>query len=327
MLTQAAPRQSVNLQEHIQSNTSGNVDRAGGVIRNVKILGKVSKNGREYSDQAMRQAAAFYEGIGVNANHPDKSVPGRSRSVDEAVGWLQNIKVRSDGVYGDLCVLKSHPLSETIFEAAERKPNRLGLSHNAEGSTVQRGGKTIVESIKSVRSVDLVQNPATNSSLFESVDPMTTATKPRKSMATLRRNISILMEDKDLRPETKARVIHGWLAETMDGAPMAVDGPMPDPCADLKAAIRAELTKPGVDDETKIAAVFAIIGVEDPSIGDAMAESYGRDFNPYGSGRRQQDILEGASAFRQRIGERPLPGTNHAAKRAAAVQAFAKRYR
>lgn len=55
-----------------------------------------------------------------------------------------------------------------IVEAAQRNPRRFGLSHHAEGRVVQRQGKSVVESIESVKSVDLVQSPATNQGLFES---------------------------------------------------------------------------------------------------------------------------------------------------------------
>lgn len=148
------------------------IDRVAGVIRGVKILGASSKNGRDYSPQALREAAAIYEGLGVNTNHPNRATPNVSRTVEEGVGWLENVTVKPDGVYGDLNIIKSHPLAETLFEVAERKPDRFGLSHNAAGDVVERNGRRIVESIKSVRSVDLVQNPATVNSLFESEAPV-----------------------------------------------------------------------------------------------------------------------------------------------------------
>ena len=161
-----------NFSESTYQTVKPEIDREAGVIKGVKILGSASKNGREYSPQAMREAAAIYEGLGVNTNHPSRSTPNVSRTIEEGVGWLQNVTVKPEGVFGDMHVIKSHPLAESIFEVAERKPDRFGLSHNAAGECVTRQGKTIVESIKSVRSVDLVQNPATNSSLFESEDPV-----------------------------------------------------------------------------------------------------------------------------------------------------------
>lgn len=161
-----------NIIEETYQSAKPVIDRVAGVIRGVKILGATSRNGRDYSPQALREAAAIYEGLGVNTNHPNRSTPNASRTVEEGVGWLENVTVKPDGVYGDLNVIKSHPLANTLFEVAERKPNRFGLSHNAAGDVVERRGRRIVESIKSVRSVDLVQNPATVNSLFESEEPV-----------------------------------------------------------------------------------------------------------------------------------------------------------
>src|SRR5262249_2570924 len=149
---------------------SHTVDRDAGVIRGVKVLGRHSRNGREYSDRALDEAAKFYEGIGVNLNHPDRRETNVERSVEAGFGWLAGIAVKADGVYADLHYLRSHPQAAVIVEAAERNPQRFGLSHNAEGKVARRGDKIIVESIEKVRSVDVVQNPASNRGLFESED-------------------------------------------------------------------------------------------------------------------------------------------------------------
>jgi hypothetical protein len=144
------------------------VDREAGVIRGVKILGRQSRNGREYSEQALADAARLYEGIGVNLNHPEPRDAARHRPVEAGFGWLTAIAIRPEGVFGDLHYFKSHPQAAVIVEAAERNPRRFGLSHHAEGRVGRHQGKPIVESIEHVRSVDLVQNPATNAGLFES---------------------------------------------------------------------------------------------------------------------------------------------------------------
>src|SRR5436190_9194410 len=148
------------------------VDRDAGVIRGVRVLGRRSRNGREYSDKALREAARLYQGIGVNLNHADRRESPLERPLERAVeagfGWLEAVEVRADGVYGDLHFFKSHPQAAMIVEAAERNPRRFGLSHHAEGHVARLNGKNVVESIEHVRSVDMVQNPATNAGLFES---------------------------------------------------------------------------------------------------------------------------------------------------------------
>jgi len=141
------------------------VDRDAGVIRGVKILGRESANGRTYSDQAMREAAILYDGRGVNLDH-DRT--GKERKVAEGFGRIDNATVRPDGVYGDLEFLKSHPAAEQVCEAAERMPEQLGMSHDAEGTVIRQNGRMVVESITSVNFVDMVRKPATNAGLFES---------------------------------------------------------------------------------------------------------------------------------------------------------------
>jgi hypothetical protein len=144
------------------------VDRDAGVIRGVRILGRASRNGREYSDAALQQAARLYEGLGVNLNHSEHPQTGGIRTVEDGFGWLESIDVRADGVYGNLHYFRAHPQADVIVEAAVRNPRRFGLSHHAEGSVARRMGKLVVESIETVRSVDIVQNPATSNGLFES---------------------------------------------------------------------------------------------------------------------------------------------------------------
>jgi hypothetical protein len=151
---------------HERQTVSGRVDRAAGVIRGVKIIGRISANGREYTREALSKARGLYEGIKVNCDHPTRH--NEARGVGDRFGRLVNVREKDGSLYGDLEYLKSHPMAERVAEAAETMPDAFGLSHNAEGRTVMRNGKTIVEEITRVRSVDLVSDPATTSGLFES---------------------------------------------------------------------------------------------------------------------------------------------------------------
>ena len=145
-----------------------NVDS--GIIPGVKVLGRNSQRGRVYTDEAMRTAAPLYEGAIVNIDHPDEKHPTISRGLLEGWGVLKNVTVGSDGVMADLHYLAEHPATPVLLERI-KKGFPIGLSHNADGSFRRKGGKTIVESIGVVRSVDLVSKPATNSTLFESETP------------------------------------------------------------------------------------------------------------------------------------------------------------
>lgn len=162
-----------NLLEVVTSSAV-KVDREAGIIHGVRILGSESRNGREYSKAAIAQAKPLYEGRVVNVGHPSRSNPGAERSVDDRIGWLSNVREENNGLTGDLNFLKSDPRAEKICEAAERNPALFGLSHNAEGRVVRNGAKFLVEQIEAVRSVDIVSDPATTRSLFESFERSST---------------------------------------------------------------------------------------------------------------------------------------------------------
>lgn len=150
--------------------TKSIVDREAGVIPHVKVLGFESKNGRSYSPAAVRKAIGLYEGRGVNVDHRRANDKKGDRSVKEHFGALRACAVEPDGLYADLHYVKSHPEAEPICERAERFPDQLGMSHDAEGKIIKpkRGGKVAVESIDTVLCVDVVRYPATTDGLFES---------------------------------------------------------------------------------------------------------------------------------------------------------------
>ena len=176
---------SADSEKHTQLNeavnarlTSDRVDRDAGVIRDVKILGKDSVNNRIYHDAAIRKAVVLYEGCTVRIDHkPEQS----DRPLIDDIGVLKNVKMKDDGVYGDFYFIKSHPLAEMVCEKAERFPENFGFSHKADGLTnFDASGVMHVLDLRSVESVDLVGKPATNKSLFESIEPKTKEQKMRK---------------------------------------------------------------------------------------------------------------------------------------------------
>lgn len=157
---------AVTLLETVYS-PEAKVDREAGVIRNVKILGRESANGRTYSDKALDDAARLYEGRKICIDH-DREKPKRERGVLEELAVISESRRQGDGVYGNLRMFTEHSAYKLVMERAEKFPSSFGLSHNGEGQ-MSRDGR-IVESLSSVRTVDLVGDPATNKSLFESKD-------------------------------------------------------------------------------------------------------------------------------------------------------------
>jgi len=143
------------------------IDRDSGIVRNICILSPVSKNNRVYTPQAIANSVRLFEGTKAFANHPKRSERGEVRDVRDLIGKYFNIRVEDGKLRGDLEVLESH--KNWVFPLAEQAPELVGMSINAQGKVFRRGEREMVESITSVRSVDLVSEPAATISLFESI--------------------------------------------------------------------------------------------------------------------------------------------------------------
>lgn len=143
------------------------VDREAGIIKDVKLLGLKSRNGRRYLESALSGGVSKYEGAKVNVNHP-KGSPGSPRDYQDRLGVIRNVQYREgDGLYGDLHFNPKHGISEQLAWDAEHAPQNVGMSHNVHAKTKQDKGEMAVEAINRVTSVDLVADPATTDGLFE----------------------------------------------------------------------------------------------------------------------------------------------------------------
>jgi hypothetical protein len=157
-----------NLQEFVSSRgVDVQVEAERGIIRGVKLLGLESRNGRRYLPAALREAAALYEGAKVNVNHP-KGSPLAARDYQDRLGSIRNLRADSGGLFGDLHFNPKHALAEQLAWDALHAPENVGFSHNVEARTTRSAGRTVVEAILKVHSVDLVADPATTRSLYES---------------------------------------------------------------------------------------------------------------------------------------------------------------
>ncbi len=144
------------------------VDKEAMVIRNVVLLGAVSKNNRIYSSKAMQEATDLYNGIRAFANHPPIGVSTKNaRDIRDLIGKFTFPKCEDSKIKADLKLL---PTAKWVMDIAENMPGTVGFSHNALGIVVRKDGKEIVEEIKVVKSVDLVTEPATTVTMFESKD-------------------------------------------------------------------------------------------------------------------------------------------------------------
>lgn len=144
------------------------IDRQGGIIRGVKILGVKSQNGRTYLPEAIERAAPLYEGAKVNVNHA-KGGPAGPRDYQDRIGVIRDVAVRcGEGLFGDFHFNPRHALAEQLLWDAEHAPQNVGFSHNVLAKTARQGETLLVEEIIKVESVDLVADPATTAGLFES---------------------------------------------------------------------------------------------------------------------------------------------------------------
>jgi hypothetical protein len=187
------------LQEYCDSRgVRMRVDREEGVIRGVKILGLQSRNRRSYLPEALAQAARLYEDAKVNVNHP-KGNPAAPRDYQDRMGMIRNVNARpGEGLFADFYFNPKHALAEQLIWDAEHAPENVGFSHNVEARTVRQGDQVVVEAITRVQSVDLVADPATTRSLFESANDdsdILPVEKPRTlTVEDLKRNYPELVE-------------------------------------------------------------------------------------------------------------------------------------
>ena len=223
------------LQEVTANDRPLRVDREKGIIYDVKIIGVKSANKRTYPVDVLAKAAPLYEDATVNINHPVRN--DQARGVEDTFGAVRGVRVKATGddpgLYGDLHYLKEHALAGRIAEHAERFANKIGLSHNADGTGRQTADGFLVESINRVISVDLVKDPATNKSLFEELEPM----KLKNFKLT---ELVAKLPLENVRRQELAKLIEEG---AMSGDTVAATEDQPGPEEAIKAAFRAEIIK------------------------------------------------------------------------------------
>ncbi len=183
------------LQEYASSRGLAlRVDRTQSLIRGVKILGLESRNGRSYMPEALAAAAALYEGAKVNVNHP-RAAAAAPRDYQDRLGSICGVSFRSgEGLFADLHYNPKHALAEQLAWDAEHAPEHVGFSHNVEARTAQREGRTVVEAILTVQSVDLVADPATTSGLFEAA-AATPAGQPTRDPDQVQEDATVALDE------------------------------------------------------------------------------------------------------------------------------------
>jgi len=145
------------------------IDNAGDFIRNVALVGQISKNGRTYTREALSTAAGLYNNVRVYIDHPDRDSERRGwRSVRDLAGKISNARFDGSKIRGDIELLGGDG-GKLISQIASSMPEIAGMSHNVYGKYHREDGVEVVESIDKVVSIDVVTEPATNAGFFESI--------------------------------------------------------------------------------------------------------------------------------------------------------------
>ena len=231
------------------------VDEEQGIIYGVKVLGRYSPNnyglreavnGTEYPPDTMRAALPLYEGMKVRVNHlplADRRTPDKERGVEDTFGILRNVRVEGESIRADLHYVRSHDMAAKVVEDVKRGLGLYGLSHNAGQAREhfdQASKRLIIESIGVVRSVDLVDKPATNRNLWESQEP--TVSKMKKY--TMR---SLLESQRTRFSKARLGYLDRLLEEGDMAAPLDAPAEMPeesasDPNEAMRSAFEASIT-------------------------------------------------------------------------------------
>ena len=141
------------------------VDRDKCIVYGIKVLGFTSQNGRVYERKAIQEAIHLYNQCPVNKDHITDAP-----SFSDRIGWLSGPRLEADGLYADFHYNPHAEGIESFLWFAENNGlGDIGFSHMVQGKwTLDPDGTERVVRIDRVKSVDLVANPATTKTIFES---------------------------------------------------------------------------------------------------------------------------------------------------------------
>jgi len=138
------------------------------LIEKVVLLSGESANNRTYTPECLTKSVALLEGAKCYADH-DKS--GGTRGVRDLIGIYRDVVYESNKVKGTLHLLDDgSEMSNKVLAIVEQMPELVGNSISARGRYHREDGRDIIEELTKVNSVDIVTDPATTSSLFESIE-------------------------------------------------------------------------------------------------------------------------------------------------------------
>lgn len=161
--------ESITIQEQLQPGFR--VDRESRTITDVCLLGPESKNGWKYAEQVIAEAASSYNRKPVYLNHAPSS---GNRDVRDVAGRIANPRLKDGRLYGDIKAIGKN--GDMLLDLAESDVDGIGMSHLTDNTSIVRG-KTVIK-IGKIKSVDLVDGPATTRTLRESALELQEQLKP-----------------------------------------------------------------------------------------------------------------------------------------------------
>jgi len=205
------------VEEATYGEAGAEVDEEQHVVRGVKLFdANRNRNGRKYSDKAVGQLQHLYEGLLVNIDHAEK---GKSASVFNRNGKIANVQQPAAGkLYGDWHFNPKHPITEQLIWAARHQPETLGFSHRVIAVTRKEKGQQVIEDITSALSLDLVGDPSTTTTLFESKETI-------MDLATLKTEHADLVEalTAEIREGLEATSVSESLQQQLDASKASND--------------------------------------------------------------------------------------------------------
>ena len=259
-----------------ESSLVGTVEA--GLIRGVKLLGLSSKNNRRYSEQALAKAldSKIYEGATVYVDHPPRG--NQSRSYRDRFARIEAVRQNKDGLFGDLRFNPRHPLAEQIVWDATHKTEGVGLSHNiVAGCRSDKSGE-IIEEITKVHSVDLVDNPATTRTLFESCSeceheqcPMKMKGDKEKDKPTVAASLEQYM---DQYPLGARKLLQEMATDPVMSATVGQVAASPEDAikSGMRTAVMAAFDDPSLDSAETLNKIKSLLAALDAALGKAETD-------------------------------------------------------
>lgn len=241
------------------------VDRERGIVYGVKVLGRESPNthgkpvdGTRYEREAIRSALPIIEGRRVYANHRTPRNSTADRRIEDRLGKL--VAAREDGgeAYADLHLVRTHPLAESILWAAEHMPDAYCLSIDADGHGEIKNRRLVIDRILEIRSVDVVAEGGTTTSLSESKKGKAMSKTLKESLVALKLKESTITKLFEMYEGSAAPLLQP------DAAPdVPAGGDDNDPKTHLGKAMVAFMNDDTMDPDTKKKKILALLKILD----------------------------------------------------------------